>query len=58
MTLLGQNVNSYCDKSEVNVLLHTTKSLSRGFRENYKTNTAKGIRLINKNSLILYINLF
>ncbi|CAF3465593.1 unnamed protein product [Rotaria socialis] len=42
VTLLGQNVNSYCDKSEMNVSLHTTKSLSRGFRENYKTNIAKG----------------
>ncbi|CAF3432083.1 unnamed protein product [Rotaria sp. Silwood1] len=42
VTLLGQNVNSYCDKSEMNVSLHTTKTLSRGFRENYKTNPTKG----------------
>ncbi|CAF4342036.1 unnamed protein product, partial [Adineta steineri] len=42
VTLLGQNVNSYCDKSEMNVSLHTTKTLSRGFRENYKTNLTKG----------------
>ena len=26
----------------MNVSLHTTKSLSRGFKENYKTNTTKG----------------
>ncbi len=43
VTLLGQNVNSYCDKSEMNVSLHTTKSLSKGFKENYKTNPNKGI---------------
>lgn len=42
VTLLGQNVNSYCDTSEMNVSLHTTKSLSRGFRENYKSNLTKG----------------
>ena len=43
VTLLGQNVNSYCDKSETNVSLHTTKTLSKGFKENYKTNPNKGI---------------
>jgi hypothetical protein len=36
-------VNSYCDKSQMNVSFHTTKALSRGFRENYRTNPAKGI---------------
>ncbi|CAF1151398.1 unnamed protein product [Didymodactylos carnosus] len=37
VTLLGQNVNSYCDESETQISLHTSKTLSRGFRENYKT---------------------
>ncbi len=27
----------------MNISLHTTKTLSRGFRENYKTNTIKGM---------------
>lgn len=45
VTLLGQNVNSYCDKSEMNISLQTTKSLSRGFRENYKTNPIKSINI-------------
>lgn len=42
VTLLGQNVNSYCDTSETNVSLQSTKALSRGFRENYRTNLKKG----------------
>lgn len=42
VTLLGQNVNSYCDKSEMNISLHTSKALSRGFKENYKSNLTKG----------------
>jgi hypothetical protein len=46
VTLLGQNVNSYCDKSEMNLSLHTTKTLSKGFKENYKTNTNKGIAIL------------
>ena len=45
VTLLGQNVNSYCDKSAMDVSLNTTKSLSRGFRENYRTDTSKGTDL-------------
>ena len=49
VTLLGQNVNSYCDKSETNISLHTTKALSKGFKENYKTNLTKGLE-----SLMIY----
>ncbi len=47
-------MNSYCDKSEMNVSLHTTKTLSRGFKENYKTNPTKSIDIFSKNDFIFF----
>jgi len=35
----------------MNISLHTTKTLSRGFRENYKTNPTKGIDILLNNYL-------
>jgi len=35
----------------MNLSLHTTKTLSRGFRENYKTNPTKGIDILLNNYL-------
>jgi tRNA-N(6)-(isopentenyl)adenosine-37 thiotransferase enzyme MiaB len=55
ITLLGQNVNSYCDRGDENTEISVQPQLSKDFKTNYKVKSVAGetfVDLLDKASLV------
>lgn len=55
VTLLGQNVNSYCDTSEKSFSLSNGQPLTKGFKNNYKSKR-EGLRFVDLLDAVSRIN--